>query len=643
MADDKNFQRLVVSLEGRIDKYEKALAKAQSQTNRSFSNMEKTVGGFETKLSSVGKSFAGFGKNIVAGLAGGLLAGGIAGIVTSIGQVATSLAAVGDEAKRAGVDIKSFQELRYVAEQNRLGVDALTDGLKELNLRADEWVATGGGAAAEAFQRLGFTADELKTKLQDPSALFTEIIGKLGQLDKAAQIRIADEIFGGTGGEKFVQLIAQGEEGIRRTIEEAHNLGIVMDEDLIAKAEEVDRKFNQIANTLGSALKSAIVDAAFALQQFIDKFNATQAQTTSTLDQRMRDLGRERLQIENSLMRTPQPSRGDTRNQRLEDILEEEKAILEELAARRPIVVPDPATPAIPPSGFTVPGSRGGSTTSDAEREAKAIQNLIAGLEFERSLIGLSAAEQAKMNALRSAGATATEAQKAQIASLVDAISAERAAADQAAASMQALGDIGVGAASALVDAFADGKLEASELLTIVTDIVKQLIAMPSGGAGGGNWLGSLFSSIFGGGSGGGLKLGYNLASGGQVHGPGTGRSDSIPARLSNGEFVVNAASTKKNLGLLHAINGNRPLALADGGHVQGGAAAFRPVGLSAAASSVQASSSTQLTYAPTINAPNSDMAAVARLEQVIAKDRAEFSAKVITTMRRAKRTNIRI
>jgi hypothetical protein len=45
-------------------------------------------------------------------------------------------------------------------------------------------------------------------------------------------------------------------------------------------------------------------------------------------------------------------------------------------------------------------------------------------------------------------------------------------------------------------------------------------------------------------------------ANGGYVSGPGSSRSDSIPAHLSNGEFVVNAAATSQNLGLLHAING---------------------------------------------------------------------------------------
>ena len=42
---------------------------------------------------------------------------------------------------------------------------------------------------------------------------------------------------------------------------------------------------------------------------------------------------------------------------------------------------------------------------------------------------------------------------------------------------------------------------------------------------------------------------------GGYVSGPGGSRTDSIPARLSNGEFVVNAQATKRNRSLLEAIN----------------------------------------------------------------------------------------
>jgi hypothetical protein len=47
-------------------------------------------------------------------------------------------------------------------------------------------------------------------------------------------------------------------------------------------------------------------------------------------------------------------------------------------------------------------------------------------------------------------------------------------------------------------------------------------------------------------------------AMGGFVSGAGTARSDSIPAMLSNGEYVINARATAQNRQLLDAINSNR-------------------------------------------------------------------------------------
>ena len=58
------------------------------------------------------------------------------------------------------------------------------------------------------------------------------------------------------------------------------------------------------------------------------------------------------------------------------------------------------------------------------------------------------------------------------------------------------------------------------------------------------------------------------FATGGYVSGVGTGTSDSIMARLSDGEFVVNAAATKRNRALLEAINSNERVSVAGGGSV---------------------------------------------------------------------------
>lgn len=75
------------------------------------------------------------------------------------------------------------------------------------------------------------------------------------------------------------------------------------------------------------------------------------------------------------------------------------------------------------------------------------------------------------------------------------------------------------------------------------------------------------FQSLFAGFSGGGMIPGF--ASGGMVRGPGGPKADKVPAMLSAGEFVINAASTRKFLPLIKAINAGG-LGMSRGGLIPG-------------------------------------------------------------------------
>lgn len=274
-------ERLVVMLEARISEFEKRMKKAERTGSTSFRKlrgdsrtatrqMEQDMGQASSRinqaLASTSSQIGAFGKAFAGGLVGGVVAGAFASFTSNVTDTVKRIAELGDEAKRSGLSAQAFQEWKYVAEQNRIGVDALTDGFKELSLRADEFITTGSGSGAEAFQRLGFSAEDLRKKLEDPSALMLEIIGRLGDMDKAAQIRIADEVFGGSGGERFVELLSQGEEGLRATINRAHEVGAVMDDQMIAKAADLDRRFQELTtrvSTFGKTLAVAIADVPF--------------------------------------------------------------------------------------------------------------------------------------------------------------------------------------------------------------------------------------------------------------------------------------------------------------------------------------------------------------------------------------------
>lgn len=264
-------QGLIINLEARTAQLERGLKRANDAQRKAAGQMERRA---KTSADQIAKSFESAGGRIsaafksiampkLAGLAGTVAGIGVAGGVAAVRQTVRGIAEIGDAAKRAGMQAEAFQEWSFVADQNRISVDALTDGFKELSLRADEFIVTGTGSAAEAFKRLGFSAADLKEKLQDPSALMVELVKRMEGLDKAAQIRIADELFGGTGGEQFVQLLDKGAEGISAQIARARDLGLVMDSDMIAKAAELDSKFREVETRLQSMWRTGVVEAGY--------------------------------------------------------------------------------------------------------------------------------------------------------------------------------------------------------------------------------------------------------------------------------------------------------------------------------------------------------------------------------------------
>lgn len=271
---DENLERITILLQARdkdfhraMDRNNKLIAKLNREASRNTSQMSRNI---DTNLSKASSSVMSFGKSFALGAVGGAAAALFAGVTSNVNATVQAIAQLGDEAKRSGLAVEAFQEWRFVAETNRIAVDSLIDGFKELSLRADEFILTGSGSAAEAFNRLGYTATDLTQKLKDPSELMLEIIGRLEGLDKAAQIRIADELFGGSGGERFVELLSRGEGQLRKTIERAHDLGTVLDQEMIEKADELDRRYTELGISMASMWKKTAVGMADFLRQILN-------------------------------------------------------------------------------------------------------------------------------------------------------------------------------------------------------------------------------------------------------------------------------------------------------------------------------------------------------------------------------------
>jgi len=271
-------EKLLVTLEARMTQYTRELERARRSTDQTAGRIEQRFNRMNSEMNQgtgaalrrMSDQFATFGRSLLAGVAGSA----ITQFANRVREIVGSVAEIGLTAERLGIGAEAFQGLQIAAEQSRVTVDALADGLKEMQLRGDEFATTGGGSAAEAFQRIGMNAADVTQALQDPAEMFLTIIGRIEDLDRAAQIRVMDELFGGTGGEQFLQLLDDGEAGLRDIIARAQDAGRIMDEEMVQRAEDLDRRFNEIAGTISDRVQAAVVGVADALVTWGDNIDA---------------------------------------------------------------------------------------------------------------------------------------------------------------------------------------------------------------------------------------------------------------------------------------------------------------------------------------------------------------------------------
>jgi len=175
--------------------------------------------------------------------------------------------------KRLGVGVEALQRLTYVGKQFGIQSEAMRDGLKELSLRADEFAKTGSGPAAEVFERLGFTKSQVNQMKGDTEALFTAVQSKIqGVQNTAAKQRIADELFGGQGGEQLVQMISQSSSKLEEMKKSATG---VIPASTTQKMVEFDQKMKALTGrfeTVKAKIVTALMPALQATVKHLSNF-----------------------------------------------------------------------------------------------------------------------------------------------------------------------------------------------------------------------------------------------------------------------------------------------------------------------------------------------------------------------------------
>lgn len=221
----------------------------------------------------------------------------------------------------------------------------------------------------------------------------------------------------------------------------------------------------------------------------------------------------------------------------------------------------------------------GGGGGGGAKAEADAVAELIERMEREIELLRETDPIKKEMLRYREQLATATEAERAKVEELI----ATRIREDQ---QIKARADL-LNYANDMTLQFLNtvivqGKSAKSILSSLVNELLRAFVTGKGVFAEVFGLKGGIWDAIFPRRQDGGIVtraeggiVGAELPPG-LIQGPGTGRADRILARVSNGEFIVNAKATARHRALLETLNAGAAPAYAEGGMV-GRAARYSP------------------------------------------------------------------
>lgn len=242
----------------------KLIAEAQDY-HRSLENAERMT---DKRLGAIEKRGFAMGQNLRKGFdlaktaaVSFVAASGVQVITDLISKGLEHASALGEQAAQLGVTTDALQEYRYAASQAGLSNDEMDQALSQLTRRIGE-AANGTKAQAQAFETLGISVKDAEGKVLDAGAAIPLIAEALQKVESPAErAALLMDLFG-RAGQKLEPLLADGAKGVNDLRKAAHDLGIVMDRDMIDKADEAADKMSALKQVLDAKLAIAVANNA---------------------------------------------------------------------------------------------------------------------------------------------------------------------------------------------------------------------------------------------------------------------------------------------------------------------------------------------------------------------------------------------
>lgn len=221
------------------------------------------------ELENLSGEGGGFSK---AALAAGLITTAIVGAITKLAELTAEAAAWADEtekkAQASGISTEKLQALEYAGKQLGVEMEVIEDVIKEIGIKSgetdaaiqslkdntEEWnsmtVEEKSAAIAEETKKwdeLGVSIYNASGEIKDSEDLFYELIDALGNVsNESERLSRMNELLGESS-RNLAPFISAGSDAVRELEQEAHDLGVVVDQETVTALDDFQQELDMAA------------------------------------------------------------------------------------------------------------------------------------------------------------------------------------------------------------------------------------------------------------------------------------------------------------------------------------------------------------------------------------------------------------
>lgn len=208
--------------------------KSLSKTDKNAKSFGETLG---NGIKTAGKWAAAVGTAAV-------------GAATGMYKMATNAASTADNidkmSQKIGISREAYQELDFILSQSGTDVDKLQSGMKTMSAQVEK--------NSSNFEKLGVSLKNANGEARSQEEIFYDTVNALQQMQEGTEkSTIAAELFGKAGTE-LMPLLNSEAGSLEAMREQAHELGLVLDDELVDNGVNLTDALDQMKRSIGSVM-----------------------------------------------------------------------------------------------------------------------------------------------------------------------------------------------------------------------------------------------------------------------------------------------------------------------------------------------------------------------------------------------------